>query len=225
MCETRWLSGGGLLRFSPMFTGIITDVGRVVRLRREQGPDGGLEVTIAAGYDTGQIALGASIACSGVCLTVVAVEPGAFVVQASAETLARSTLGEWEEGSPINLERALRLGDELGGHLVSGHVDGVARVIDQRPEGESVRFTIEAPAALAPFIAPKGSVALDGISLTVNEVEGGRFGVNIIPYTLSHTSLGEARPGQRMNLEIDPIARYVARLIEARGPDTLGDDR
>lgn len=208
-----------------MFTGIITDLGRVRRLRREPGPDGGLELAIATGYDTGQIALGASIACSGVCLTVVALDTGAFVVQASAETLARSTLGEWEEGSPVNLERALRLGDELGGHIVSGHVDGVARVIDRRPEGESVRFAIEAPAGLAPFIASKGSVALDGISLTINEVEGPRFGVNIIPYTLSHTSLGEARPGQRMNLEIDPIARYVARLLEARGPHMLGPAR
>lgn len=208
-----------------MFTGIITDLGRVGRLRREPGPDGGLELAIATGYDTGQIALGASIACSGVCLTVVALDTGAFVVQASAETLARSTLGEWEEGSPVNLERALRLGDELGGHIVSGHVDGVARVIDRRPEGESVRFAIEAPAGLAPFIASKGSVALDGISLTINEVEGPRFGVNIIPYTLSHTSLGEARPGQRMNLEIDPIARYVARLLEARGPHMLGPAR
>ena len=204
-----------------MFTGIITDLGQVRRLRRE-GPDRGLELTIATGYDTGEIVLGASIACSGVCLTVIAVEPAAFVVQASAETLSRSTLAEWEEGSPVNLERALRLGDELGGHVVSGHVDGVARVIDRRPEGESVRFTIEAPVALAPFIASKGSVALDGISLTINEVEGARFGVNIIPYTLSHTSLGEARPGQRMNLEIDPIARYLARLLEARGVQTLG---
>ena len=204
-----------------MFTGIITDLGRVSRLHRE-GPDGGLELTIATGYDTGEIVLGASIACSGVCLTVVAVETAAFVVQASAETLSRSTLAEWKEGAPVNLERALRLGDELGGHIVSGHVDGVARVLDRRPEGESVRFTIEAPVALAPFIASKGSVALDGISLTINEVEGARFGVNIIPYTLSHTSLGEARPGQRMNLEIDPIARYLSRLLEARAAQTLG---
>jgi riboflavin synthase len=208
-----------------MFTGIITDLGRVRRLRREPGPDGGLELTIATGYDTSHIALGASIACSGVCLTVIAVEPGAFVVQASAETLARSTLSEWEEGSPLNLERALRLGDELGGHLVAGHVDGVAEILERRPEGDSVRFTIEAPRALAPFIASKGSVALDGISLTINEVEGTRFGVNIIPYTLSHTSLGEARPGQRVNLEIDPIARYVVRLLEARGPHILGAAR
>ena len=201
-----------------MFTGIITDVGRVRRLRRAAGPEGGLELTIATAYDTADIALGASIACSGVCLTVVAVEPGAFSVQASAETLACSTLGDWGEGTPVNLERALRVGDELGGHIVSGHVDGVARLIDRRPEGDSVRFVIEAPAALMPFVASKGSVALDGVSLTVNEVESDRFGVNIIPYTLSHTGFGEARPGQRMNFEIDPLARYVARWLGAR-PD------
>jgi riboflavin synthase len=202
-----------------MFTGIITDLGRVRRLRRGSGPEGGLDLTISTAFNTGEIPLGASIACSGPCLTVVAVEPGAFVVQASAETLACSTMGGWVEGTPVNLERALRLGDELGGHLVSGHVDGVARFVDRRPEGDSVRFTIEAPASLMRYIAPKGSVALDGISLTVNEIEGSTFGVNIIPYTLAHTSLGEAAPGQRMNLEIDTIARYVARLIGARGDE------
>src|SRR5438477_6783118 len=202
-----------------MFTGIITDLGRVQRLRRSAGPEGGLELTIATAYNIDEIPLGASIACSGPCLTVVAVEPGAFAVQASAETLACSTLAEWAEGTPVNLERALRLGDELGGHLVSGHVDGVARLVERRPEGDSVRFTIEAPAPLARYIAPKGSVALDGVSLTVNEVEGGRFGVNIIPYTLAHTSLGEARPGQRLNLEIDTIARYVARLLDVSGAE------
>ena len=205
-----------------MFTGIITDLGRVRWLSRAAGVEGGMELTIATGYDTAEIALGASIACSGVCLTVVAVEPGAFAVQASGETLARSTLGEWDKGSPVNLERALRLGDELGGHLVSGHVDGVARLVDRRPEDESMRFTIETPAPLMPFIASKGSVALDGVSLTINEVEGSRFGVNIIPYTLAHTSFGEAAPGQRMNLEIDPIARYVARRLGARTPGAEG---
>ncbi len=196
-----------------MFTGIITAVGRVCRLRRE---DGGIDLTIASAYDSAEIALGASIACSGVCLTVVAVETGAFSVQASAETLACSTLGDWVEGTPVNLERALRVGDELGGHIVSGHVDGVARLLDRRPEGESVRLVIEAPAALMPYVAAKGSVALDGVSLTVNEVAAGYFGVNLIPYTLAHTGFGEARPGQRMNFEIDPIARYVARLLGAR---------
>src|SRR5712671_4694830 len=199
-----------------MFTGIITDLGRVRRLRHGAGPAAGLELTIATAFEANEIPLGASIACSGPCLTVVAVEPGAFTVQASAETLACSTMGEWAEGTPVNLERALRLGDELGGHLVSGHVDGIARLRERRPEGESVRFVIEAPAALMPFIASKGSVALDGVSLTVNEVAKGHFGVNIIPYTLAHTSLGEARPGQRLNLEIDPLARYVARLLQAR---------
>ena len=202
-----------------MFTGIITDLGRVRRLRRGTGPEGGCELTIATAYPVDEIALGASIACSGPCLTVVAIEPGVFTVEASAETLARTTLGEWTEGTPVNLERALRLGDELGGHLVSGHVDGVAHLVERRPEGDSIRFTIEAPAELARYIAPKGSVALDGVSLTVNEVEGGRFGVNIIPYTLAHTSLGEARPGQRLNLEIDTIARYVARLLDVSGAE------
>jgi len=199
-----------------MFTGIITDVGQVSRYCRVAGPEGGLDLSIATAYDTAEIALGASIACSGVCLTVVAVEPGAFSAQASAETLACSTLGEWSEGTAVNLERALRIGDELGGHIVSGHVDGVARVVDRRPEGDSVRFVIAAPAALMPFIAPKGSIALDGVSLTVNEVCSDHFGVNIIPHTLSHTGFGEARPGERMNIEIDPLARYVARLLGAR---------
>lgn len=199
-----------------MFTGIITDVGRVCRLRRGPRAEGGIELAIATAYDSAAISLGASIACSGVCLTVVAREPGAFIVEASAETLACSTLGDWAPGTAVNLERALRLGDELGGHIVSGHVDGVARLIDRRPEGESVRFVIEAPAPLMPYIASKGSLALDGVSLTVNEVATDHFGVNIIPYTLAHTSFGEARPGRRMNLEIDPIARYVARLLGAR---------
>jgi riboflavin synthase len=196
-----------------MFTGIITDVGRV---RRAAGTEGGLDLSIATTYDTEGIALGASIACSGVCLTVIAVEPGAFSAQASAETLACSILGEWSEDTAVNLERALRVGDELGGHIVSGHVDGIARILDRRPEGESVRFVIEAPPTLMPFIASKGSVALDGVSLTVNEVEADRFGVNIIPHTLAHTGFGAARRGQRMNLEIDPLARYVARLLGAR---------
>ena len=205
-----------------MFSGIITDVGRVLRLRRDGG--GGLALTIATAYDTGAIALGASIACSGPCLTVVALEDGAFSVEASAETLACSTLGEWEIGTRVNLERALRLGDELGGHLVSGHVDGTAQLVERRPDGESVRFVVAAPVELMPFVAAKGSVALDGVSLTVNEVAGDRFGVNLIPYTLAHTSLGEARPGRRLNFEIDPIARYLARLLEAR-PDTLERSR
>jgi len=199
-----------------MFTGIITDVGRVSRLRRGQGQDDALKLTIATAYDTGGTEIGASIACSGVCLTAIAVEAGAFTVQASAETLARSTLGGWDEGASVNLERALKVGDELGGHIVSGHVDGVGRILDRRPEGDSVRFTFELPDDLAAYIAPKGSVAIDGISLTVNEVGRDSFGVNIIPYTLAHTNLAEAAPGRRVNLEIDPLARYVARLLAVR---------
>ena len=192
-----------------MFTGIVSDVGRVRRVRRGEL----LDLTIATALDTATISLGASLACSGTCLTVVAVEPGAFAVQASVETLTSTTLGEWEEGMPVNLEKSLRLGDELGGHLVLGHVDGVARIVERRPEAESVRFAFEAPEELAPFIASKGSVALDGVSLTVNEVAQIRFGVNIIPHTLACTNFGSLRVGQRVNLEIDLIARYVARLL------------
>jgi riboflavin synthase len=195
-----------------MFTGIITDLGRVRRLRRGDL----IDLTIATAFDTSAIALGASIACSGVCLTVVAIEPGAFSVQASAETLACTTIGGWEDGTPVNLEKALRAGDELGGHLVSGHVDGIVRIIERRPEAESVRFVFETPEKLISLIAPKGSVAVDGVSLTVNEVSGICFGVNIIPHTLAHTNFAEASLGQRMNLEIDLIARYVAKLLEPR---------
>ncbi len=197
-----------------MFTGIVTDIGEV---REARHGNGGLTLTIATAYDTEAIALGASIGCSGVCLTVVAKEPGLFTAEASAETLACSTLGDWRQGTRINLEQAMKLGDEMGGHLVLGHVDGVAAITDRRPDGESVRFTFEAPPELATYIAPKGSVAIDGISLTVNEVDGMIFGVNIIPHTLSHTMLGDAGPGTRVNLEIDLIARYVGRLLEARG--------
>jgi riboflavin synthase len=195
-----------------MFTGIITDLGRVRRVERGDG----LELTIATAYDIASIELGASICCSGCCLTVVSLEDGAFRVQASGETLSCSTLAGWQAGTPVNLERSLKLGDEFGGHIVSGHVDGVAEIVARRPDAESVRFTIRAPADFAALVASKGSVALDGISLTVNEVSGREFGVNIIPYTLAHTSLGEAQPGQKLNFEIDPIARYVARLLEAR---------
>jgi riboflavin synthase len=192
-----------------MFTGIVTDVGRVRRIRK----DALAELTIATRFDTARLAIGASIACSGACLTVIAVEDDAFTVQASAETLARTTIGGWAEDTPVNLEQSLRIGDELGGHLVSGHVDGLARIVERQPEAESVRFTFEAPSELMRFIAPKGSVALDGVSLTVNEVWATRFGVNIIPHTLACTNFADARPGQQMNLEIDMIARYVARLL------------
>ena len=196
-----------------MFTGIVTDIGRVAAVERR----GDTRFEIATAWDTSGIALGASISCSGACLTVVAVRPGAFAVEASAETLACTTLGGWREGSAVNLERALRVGDELGGHIVSGHADGVAKTVSRRPEGDSVRFTFEAPDSLARFVASKGSVALDGVSLTVNEVEGARFGVNIIPHTLSHTTLGELRAGDAVNMEIDMLARYLARQLEELG--------
>ena len=197
-----------------MFTGIVTDLGRVRRVRRVALA----ELTIATGFDPASIAIGASIACSGACLTVIAVGDGGFTAQASAETLARTTIGRWTEGTAVNLEQSLRLGDELGGHLVSGHVDGLARIVERRPEAESVRFVFEAPEALMPFIAPKGSVTLDGVSLTVNELSGVRFGVNIIPHTLACTTFDAAQSGQDMNLEIDMIARYVARLLGAATP-------
>lgn len=202
-----------------MFTGIVTDLGRVRRMRR-----GALtEMTIATRFDTEAIAIGASIACSGACLTVIAVEGGAFTVQASAETLACTTIGGWMEGTVVNLEQSLRLSDELGGHLVSGHVDGLARIAERRPEAESVRFSFEAPSDLMRFIAPKGSVTLDGVSLTVNEVSGNRFGVNIIPHTLTYTNFSEAQAGQQMNLEVDMIARYVARLLGVAAPSSGSD--
>jgi riboflavin synthase len=203
-----------------MFTGIVTDLGRVRRITRGEITD----LVVETSYDTATIAPGASIACSGACLSVVAVESGGFRVQASAETLACTTVGVWDEGTQINLERALRLGDELGGHLVSGHVDGIAEIVERRPDAESVRFVFAAPAELMPFVAPKGSVALDGVSLTVNEVSGRRFGVNIIPLTLARTNFGAAVVGQRMNLEIDMIARYVARLLGSAAIERPRDD-
>lgn len=192
-----------------MFTGIVTDLGRV----RAVLPGGDTGYEIETRYDTGTIAVGASIACSGVCLTAIERGPGWFGVQASAETRARSTLGSWRAGMPVNLERSLKLGDELGGHLVAGHVDGVGRLVSERAEGDSIRLVFEAPAGLAPGIASKGSIAVDGVSLTVNEVTGARFGVNIIPHTRAVTSLGSLKVGDPVNLELDLIARYVARLM------------
>jgi riboflavin synthase len=193
-----------------MFTGIITDLGRV----RSVSPGGVTRIVLETVYDTAAIAMGASIACNGACLSVVDKGPGWFAVDASAETLARTTIGSWTSGTPVNLERPLKLGDELGGHLVSGHVDGLAEITDRRPDGDSLRFEIRVPAAFQRFIAPKGSVALDGVSLTVNEVEGELFGVNIIPVTQRETSFGKLAPGDRVNLEIDMLARYLARLME-----------
>ena len=197
-----------------MFTGIVTDIGRVERIAR----GGDTRFRVATGYDTAGIDIGASIACAGVCLTVVALGPGWFEVDASAETLSLTTLGAWEEGTRVNLERALRVGDELGGHIVSGHVDGTARIVSIRPEGDSIRYTFEAPAPLGRFVAPKGSVCLDGTSLTVNEVVGAAFGVNLIPHTQAVTTWGERAEGDDVNLEIDTLARYVARLAEAPAP-------
>ncbi len=195
-----------------MFTGIVTDFGEVRRVIRGEGRETRFE--IASHYDSATIGIGASIAHNGVCLTVVETGPGWHAIEASAETLSKTTLGGWDTGTRVNLERALKVGDELGGHIVSGHVDGVARVVDISPDNQSLRFTFETPEELARFVAPKGSVALDGVSLTVNEVDGRRFGVNIIPHTQAVTTFGTYRPGSVVNMEIDMLARYVARLLE-----------
>ena len=192
-----------------MFTGIVTDVGTVRAIEKK----GDTRIEIETSYDMDDVEIGASIACSGPCLTVVEKGPGWFATEASAETLAKTALGDWSVGTRVNLERAMRIGDELGGHIVSGHVDAVAVIVDMQPEGDSVRFTFEAPADFAKYIAPKGSVSLDGVSLTVNEVDGNRFGVNIISHTQSATSFGGRKVGDRINMEIDTIARYVARLL------------
>jgi riboflavin synthase len=199
-----------------MFTGIITDIGRIEAVEHK----GDTRLRIGTAYDTASIDMGASIACSGVCLTVVDKGADWFAVEVSAETLSR-TAGEWSEGTPLNLERALRVGDELGGHIVTGHVDGVGTVVEVTPEGDSSRIVIEAPAALAPYIAAKGSVALDGISLTVNAVEdlpagGVRFGINVIPHTQAMTTWGDIAPGRAVNIEIDVLARYLGRMEQLR---------
>lgn len=194
-----------------MFTGLITDIGI---LRSRTPLDRGSRMEIATRYATTDIEIGASICCSGACLTVVDKGADWFAVDVSAETLDRTTLDEWNPGRHINLERALRLGDELGGHIVSGHVDGVAEVTACEPDGEAIRLSIEPPARLMKYIAPKGSVAVDGVSLTINEVDASGFGVCIIPHTAAATTLGEIGPGTCVNLEIDMLARYVARLLE-----------
>ena len=200
-----------------MFTGIITDVGRV---RKVEQTERDRRYEIETAYDLAGIDIGASISHAGCCLTVVEKgrsgpdAPGWFAVEVSGETLDKTTLGAWQVGDPVNLERAARLGDELGGHIVSGHVDGVGEVLSVTPEGGSHRFRIRAPAPLHRFIAPKGSIAVEGVSLTVNEVEGEVFGLNIIPHTWQVTTLGRLRPGSRVNLEIDVLARYVARWQE-----------
>ena len=194
-----------------MFTGIITDVGHVLALEQR----GDLKARIGTSYDVAGIDIGASIACEGVCLTVIALgtEPqNWFDVEISAESVGLTNIGAWAEGKRLNLERALKVGDELGGHIVSGHVDGVTEVVEMKDEGDSTRVTFRAPKDLARFIAPKGSVALNGTSLTVNEVDGCDFGVNFIPHTKSATTWGDTQVGDRINLEIDTMARYVARL-------------
>lgn len=193
-----------------MFTGIVTDMGTIVEL--EQAGD--LRARIRTAYDTSRIDIGASIASDGVCLTVIALGDDWYDVQVSAETVSKTNLGDWTPGRRVNLERALKVGDELGGHIVSGHVDGVAEVVALRDEGDSTRVTLRAPDDLARFIAPKGSVALNGTSLTVNEVDGAEFGINFIPHTKEVTTWGDVSVGDRVNLEVDTLARYVARLNE-----------
>ena len=193
-----------------MFTGIITDIGRIAAVTRTED----LRARIATGYNTSRIELGASIASDGVCLTVTRLGPDWYEVFVSGETLNKTNLGGWEVGKRVNLERALKVGDELGGHIVSGHVDGVAEVTDVHDEGDSTRISFKVPGDLARFIAPKGSVALNGTSLTVNEVEGDTFGVNLITHTKEVTTWGDVRVGDKVNLEIDTLARYVARLGE-----------
>ncbi|MCT7375853.1 riboflavin synthase [Chelativorans salis] len=200
-----------------MFTGIVTDVGTVQAVRPLQK---GARLRIETSYDPATIDIGASIACAGVCLTVVALpEAGSnrrwFEVEAWEEALRLTTAAKWSEGTRVNLERPLKVGDELGGHIVSGHVDGMAEIVGREEEGEAVRFVLEAPAELAKFIAPKGSVALDGTSLTVNRVDGKRFDVLLIHHSLAVTTWGERQVGDRVNIEVDTMARYAARLAEA----------
>ena len=194
-----------------MFTGIITDIGHVKSLEKR----GDTRIVMSTNYDMTTVEIGASIACSGPCLTVVEKGSGWFATEASAETLSRTTVGSWVEGTRVNLERALSLGDELGGHIVSGHVDGLARIVSIEPEGDSVRFLFEVPNEVKAFIAEKGSVCLDGVSLTVNAVQGAEFGVNIISHTQSETTFSDKKVDDFVNLEVDMLARYVARLGES----------
>ena len=196
-----------------MFTGIVTDVGRV---RRIQATVRDHRYEIETAFDTATIELGASISHAGCCLTVTEKGPGWFAVEVSGETLSKTTLGDWAEGTRVNLERAAKLGDELGGHIVSGHVDGLGTVVSITPEGGSHRIEIEAPAPLHRYIAAKGSITVDGVSLTVNTVEGRTFGLNIIPHTWDHTTLGGLQVGNSVNLEIDMLARYLARWQETQ---------
>jgi riboflavin synthase len=197
-----------------MFTGIVTDIGKVRHVEKR----GDTHIVIATRYDVAAVEMGASINCAGACMTVVdkgSAKDRWFAVTASAETLSKTTLGTWKAGDAVNLERPMRVGDEFGGHIVTGHVDEVAEIVGAAPEGESLRLVFEVPVKLARFVAPKGSVALDGVSLTVNDVDGSRFGVNIIPHTQSVTTFGRAKPGTKVNFEIDLLARYVARLVKS----------
>jgi len=196
-----------------MFTGLVSDIGRVRQVEKR----GDTHLVIATHYDVAAMDVGGSVACAGICLTVVdkgTAKDRWFAVTASGETLSKTTMGGWKAGTFVNLERPLRVGDEFGGHIVTGHIDGIAEVVSVAPEGESVRMVFRAPTKLARFIAAKGSVALDGVSLTVNEAKGARFGVNIIPHTAKVTTFGRLKPGGKVNLEIDLLARYVARLAK-----------
>ena len=195
-----------------MFTGIVTDIGTV----RSAEQRGDLRLVIGTSYDLDTVDLGASISCSGVCLTVVDKGDDWFAVDVSGETVSRSAADRWREGAKLNLERALRLGDELGGHIVTGHVDAVAEVVDTRADGDSMRVEVGLPSNLAPMIAPKGSVTLDGVSLTVNDVRENSFSVNIIPHTAQHTTLGTLKADQQLNVEVDVLARYIDRMLAAR---------
>jgi riboflavin synthase len=200
-----------------MFTGIVTDVGTV----RSAEQRGDLRLVIGTGYDLDTVDLGASISCSGVCLTVVDKGDDWFAVDVSGETISKTAAGRWRERAKLNLERALRLGDELGGHIVTGHVDAVASVVGTCPDGDSTRVGVSVPTSLAPMIAPKGSITLDGVSLTVNDVRDAgdgstHFSVNIIPHTAHHTTLGDLAQGQQLNVEIDVLARYIDRMLAAR---------
>ena len=197
--------------YNAVFTGIITHISKVAKIERSNG---GVRLTMDAGFDLSDVTIGASISHAGCCLTVVAINEDQYVLDVSNETLDVTSLGQWQEGSLVNIERALKIGDELGGHIVSGHVDGLAELLSVTQDGDSYRLKFRAPAPLHRFIAPKGSVALDGISLTVNEVEGDTFGVNIIPHTWTHTTLGRTSVGQSVNLEVDRLARYAARWFE-----------
>lgn len=199
-----------------MFTGIVTDIGRIKAVEQR----GDTRVVVETAYDTATVDLGASIACSGVCLTVVDKGAGWFAVDVSGETIGRTAGGQWRAGRRLNLERAMKLGDELGGHIVTGHVDGVAEVLGVRPEGDSKRIGFGVSAAIAPFLAPKGSVTVDGVSLTVNEVadhgEATHFAINLIPHTQAMTTLGALEPGDTVNIEIDVLARYLQRMEHYR---------